>query len=49
VLAAFQAGGLGPVVKVIPGRRADRHPPDLHLEERAVLRLLERTRKPAAG
>jgi hypothetical protein len=40
---------LGPVVKVIPPRRADRHPPDLHLEERWVLRLLERTRKPAAG
>ncbi|HEY7868075.1 MAG TPA: hypothetical protein VIF59_02540 [Methylomirabilota bacterium] len=49
IAGVFQAGGLGPVVKVIPPRRADRHPPDLHLEERWVLRLLERTRKPAAG
>jgi DNA topoisomerase-1 len=36
VLAAFQEGALGPVMKVVgPGRRAGLHP-----EERAVLRLL---------
>jgi DNA topoisomerase-1 len=49
VLTAFQEGALGPVVKLVrPGRRADLRP-DLHPEERAVLWLLERTRKPAAG